>query len=448
MSKEIRIKKGLDITLKGEAIRSVGQTPILSEIALRPDDFYGLTPKLLVQEGQEVNPGTPIFCHKAHPAMVFVSPVQGQVKAIVRGDKRKLLHVLITPVTESGGSSPKAEVPELQGMTPEVLISALLSLGMWPLFRERPFGLLANPNQLPKAIHVSAFDSAPLGADLEYMVSDELPALHKGFEVLKALGVPVHLGVRSTTALGHLTGIQQTVFKGPHPAGNVGVQINRLNPINKGETVWTITLPHVLVLGRLFLNRSYNFTQKVAICGSEVFAPGYFKMIPGAKLDFLKVKLVDKENVRVISGHVLSGRQVSVDADYLGFYDYQISAIPEGRRAEFLGWGMPRLDKFSASRTYFSWLFPGKKYKLDTNTNGGERAFVVTNQYEQVFPMDIYPVHLLKAILAKDIDKMEQLGIYEVMPEDMALCEYVCTSKIEVQQIVREGIAMMVSEMN
>lgn len=447
MSKDIQIKKGLDIKMKGEAIRTTGQKPVISEIALRPDDFYGLIPKLLVMEGQEVHPGTPVFCHKSNPDIVFVSPVQGVIKSVLRGDKRKLLAVIITPDKEKKEDLPPVDVPELKGISPDVLIQSMLKLGMWPLFKQRPFGILANPNQLPKAIFVSAFDSAPLGADLEYMAADELQALKRGFDVLASFGVKVCVGVRPRSGLLLYKGVEKIVFEGPHPAGNVGVQINKLNPINKGETVWTMTLPHVLVLGRLFLNRSYDFSQKIAICGSEIFAPSYFKMIPGSDLQFLKVKMVDKGRVRVISGNVLTGRQVSVDTDYLGFYDYQITVIPEPEQPEFLGWGMPRFNKFSASGTYFSWLFPEKKYRLDTSMNGGERAFVVTGQYEKVFPMDIYPVHLLKAILAKDIDKMEQLGIYEVLPEDMALCEFVCTSKIDVQNIIREGIAMMVSEL-
>lgn len=448
MSKDIRITKGLDIKMRGEAMRTMSPSPHAFLISLRPDDFYGLSPKLLVQQGQLVRPGTPVFGQKSMPELVCVSPVFGKIKEVVRGEKRKLIEVLIEPDPEVKSHKQAVELPDLNGISPEQLIQSLLSLGLWPFFKERPFGVLANPSRLPKAIFVSGFDSAPLAADLDFLVADEMVALQKGFDVLNAFGKKVHLSVRPGSVLKNIKGVDLTYVRGPHPAGNVGVQINKLSPINKGETVWTISLPHVLVLGRLFATGAYDFSHKVAICGSEVFAPSYCELIPGTKLDFMATRLVDKDQSRLIWGNALSGSTESLEHGALGYYDYQITAIPEGNYQEFLGWGMPRFHKFSASKTYFSWLFPGKQYKLDTNMNGCERAFVVTGQYEKVFPMDIFPVYLLKAILAKDIDKMEQLGIYEVLPEDMALCEFVCTSKIEVQQIVRDGIALMLSEMN
>ncbi len=336
-------------------------------------------------------------------------------------------------------------------MSREALVAFLLKSGAWPFLKQRPYGIIANPADQPKAIFISGFDSAPLAPDMDYVLTGEAEAFQKGIDVLRQLTGKVHLSMNdqpaATSILQKVKGVEFHTFKGPHPAGNVGVQIHHIAPLNKGDVVWTIDLQHIVSLGRLFLKGVYDVSKVIALVGSEVKKPRYFRMISGACIKPLHDYINTAGSPRYISGNVLTGTNIGAEG-FLGFYDSMISVIPEGDHYEFLGWANPfRMKKFSVSRSYFSWIFPDKEYALDTNINGGQRAFVMNGEYEKVLPMDIYPVYLLKAILAEDIDKMEQLGIYEVVEEDLALCEFVCTSKIDVQDILRKGINLMIKEM-
>jgi len=420
--------------------------------AVKPTDFHGLTPKMLVREGDRLKAGTPLFCDKYKPEIVFASPVSGTLQAINRGERRKILEVVVAP--DEQVEFENFVVPDLTSSTRNELITLMLKSGAWPFLVQRPYGIIANPKATPKAIFISGFDSAPLAADADYLVNGEAVMFQKGIDVLGKLAPKVHLSLcadyPANNTFERAKGVEVHRFKGPHPVGNVGVQIHHISPINKGEVVWTISPQHVIALGRLFANGVYDVSKVVALVGSEVKKPRYYRMISGASLsglaEFLNEASAGKKQ-RVISGNVLTGTNVGLNG-YLGFYDNEITVIPEGDTYEMLGWMMPRFSKFSLSRTYFSWLTPGRKYKLNTNLNGGQRAFAVTGQYEKVLPMDIYPVYLLKAILAKDVEKMEQLGIYEVIEEDLALCEFVCTSKIDVQEILRKGIDLMIAEMS
>ena len=445
MSKTIKLCKGLDIKLQGAAQLKTTVLPMASTYAVSPLDFEGVTPKMLVKVGDAVKAGTPLFFNKNNASVVFTSPVSGTVAAVVRGEKRRILSVEIA--ADSTVAYEEFDVLDVKSATRDQIVELLLKSGLWTLLIQRPYGIIANPADMPKSIFVSAFDSAPLAPDYGYALAEEKEALQKGFEVLARLTEgKVHLCYNAEAAAPQVSGVELHAFKGKHPAGNVGVQIHHIDPINKGEKIWTVGYADVAVIGRLFLNGKVDMTRTVAVTGSQVVAPAYVKVIAGAKLDtVLAGNIVKDAHARYISGNVLTGRNVGAEG-YLGYYSNQITVIPEGDDYEFMGWAMPRFHKFSVSRAYFSWLFPNRKYNLDTNMNGEERAFVVTGLYEKYLPMDIYPMHLLKAIMAGDLDKMEALGIYEVVEEDFALCEFVDPSKTEMQQIIRNGINLMIKE--
>jgi len=449
MSKVVKLRRGLNIELKGAAEKILGKFPMSESYAVKPENFHGLTPKLNVKQGDTVKAGTPVFCNKYSPEVVFVSPVSGVVEAINRGDRRKLLEVVIKPDEEQ--IAEKYEITDELLKSRDKIIDLMLKAGYWSSVMQRPYGVIANPKDKPKAIFISGFDSAPLLLDVDFLLSSQIEYFQKGVDILgKLTDGKVHLGVNlfdSGSKLNKVKNAEITVYSGKHPAGNVGVQINHIDPINKGDIVWTMDAQHVAMLGKFFTTGEYSAEKIIALCGSGVTRPQYMRVISGASLSVMHDQINDIENSRFISGNVLTGTNVGKNG-YLGFYSNQVSVIPEGDKYEFVGWAMPRLNKFSVSKSYFSWLTPKKKYNLDTNLNGGERAFVVTRQYEDVLPMDIYPVYLLKAIIAEDIDKMEQLGIYEVIEEDLALCEFVCTSKIEVQSLIRKGINLMIKEMS
>ncbi len=445
MSKIIKLCKGLDIKLQGEAALATTELPLAAEYAVSPLDFQGVTPKLLVREGDAVKAGTPLFFDKNRQEVLFTSPVSGTVAAVNRGEKRRILSVCVK--ADAAIAYEEFALLDVEKATREEIVALLLKSGLWTLLIQRPYGIIASPADTPKSIFVSAFDSAPLAPQYDYVLANEQAALQKGFDVLRRLTAgKVHLSYDACKAAPSIEGVELHAFKGKHPAGNVGVQIHHIDPINKGEKVWTVNYADVAIIGRLFLSGKVDMSRTVALCGSEVAQPSYYKVIAGVKLSsLLEGRLVENAHARIISGNVLTGRNVGCEG-YLGYYANQVTAIPEGDSYELLGWAMPRFKKFSVSRAYFSWLFPNRKYNLDTNLNGGERPFVVTGLYEKYLPMDIYPMHLLKAILAGDLDKMENLGIYEVVEEDFALCEFVDPSKTDMQQIVRNGINLMIKE--
>ena len=444
MSKIIKLSKGLDIRLQGEATMQLADAPMASEYAVSPLDFEGLTPKMLVKVGDTVEAGTPLFFDKKRPEILFTSPVSGTVAAVNRGEKRRILSVVVTADKEV--SYKKFPVLDLASASREQIVELLLESGLWTMFVQRPYGVIASPSDMPKAIFVSAFDSAPLATDYRFALSEEHDALQKGFEVLGHLTEgKVHLSYDAYGRAPQFNGVELHAFQGKHPAGNVGVQIHHIDPVNKGEKVWTLNIQDVAILGRLFLTGKVDMSRVIAVAGSCVAEPMYYRVIAGASIPSILNGKLSNEHARVISGNVLTGRNVSKEG-FLGVNANQITVIPEGDEYELLGWAMPRLQKFSVSRSYFSWLFPSRKYNLDTNLNGGERAFVMNDLYEKYLPMDVYPVHLIKACLANDLDKMENLGIYEVVEEDLALCEFVCPSKIEIQQILRNGINTMIKE--
>ena len=444
MSDVIKLKQGLDIRLKGKSETVYGQASLPELYAIKPTDFFGLKPKMAVKEGDKVKAGDVLFFDKQQPDVKFVSPVSGEVSAIVRGDRRAILRVVV----KAEGEQAPAEVGKMDAgsATRQQVVEKLLSTGAWTYLRQRPYNVVADPTRTPKAIFVSTFDTAPLAPDYNFVILGNEAAFQAGIDALSKIA-PVTVanhGIGCNKAFANVKGARVVSFSGAHPAGCVGVQINHVDPINAGETVLTIGVQEVVAIGKIFSDGKHDFGRVAVLVGSEVQKPAYYRTILGAQVSPI-VKAANSDNVRIISGNVLTGTAIKAD-DFLGFYDAQITVIPEGNEAEFLGWITPGLNKFSLSRTFFSWLTGKKEYALDTNTHGEPRAIVVSGEMESVFPMDIYPEHLIKAILAKNIDKMIELGIFEVVEEDMALCEFVSTSKLPVQRILRNGLSLMMQE--
>lgn len=446
MSEHIRLKRGLDIPLAGAAPAKIAETVAPDLVAVKPTDFKGLVPKMAVKEGDLVKAGQVLFVDKLRPEVRFCSPCSGSVQAVVRGDKRKLLAVVVKAGKEQ--ESVKFDTVDCAKLDKQAMTEALLERGLWPMIKQRPYGIVANPADSPKGIFISALNTAPLAPDAEFIMQGQMESLQKGIDALGRLtSGKVYLSCKAGSAFESLKGAEIYTFEGPHPAGNVGVQINHISPINKGEIVWTVDLVSLAAIGRCLATGSYDMTRLVAVTGPAAKDPAYVKAVQGMSLAAVN-KYAQDGNVRYVSGDVLTGENVGADG-YLGYFDSQVTLLEEGDYYELLGWLKPlRLKKFSFSHLYWSWLAGKKKtYKLDTNTNGGPRAFVVSDVYGKVLPMDIYPVYLLKACLAKDIEKMENLGIYEVIEEDFALCEFVCPSKIEIQKIISDGIDLMLKEM-
>ena len=451
MSEVKKIKKGLDIRLVGKAEKVLEKADRSETYAIKPSNFPGLTPKLKVKVDTEVKAGDSLFFDKYCPEINFSSPVSGKIIAVNRGERRKILEVVIQADSEIKYQKFKKADPN--GLSREEIKEELLESGLWAFVRQRPYDVIAKPEDTPKAIFVSAFDTAPLAADIDFLLENEAEAFQVGLDALAKLTdgklfLNVNPNINQSKAFLEAKNVEVRQFTGVHPAGNVGVQIHHISPMNKGEVAWVVRPQEVVFIGRLFTKGIYDVSRKIALCGSEVKTPCYFETILGASVrNILKGKLKDDEKIRVVSGNVLTGSQISEDG-FLDFYDSQITVIPEGDKFEFLGWALPGLQKFSMSKTFFSWLTPNKEYRLDANLHGEHRAFVMTGEYDKVLPMDVLPQQLIKSIMIEDIDLMEQLGIYEVAPEDLALCEFVCTSKINVQDLVRKGIDLMIKEMS
>lgn len=449
MSKDIRIKKGLDIKLVGEAEQITTEILLGSVFAIKPNDFHGVIPKIIAKEGTEVKAGQALFHAKSDERILFPSPVSGKITEIVRGARRKVLAIKITADAQQEYKDfGKKDVDAMSG---EEVKNHLFTSGCWPFVKQRPYDVVANPNQAPKSIFVSAYASAPLAADYDYALKGKEAELQAALTALTKLTEgKVHVSVAKSSTLSpfkEMKGVELHKVSGPHPVGNVSTQIAQIDPINKGEVVWVVTPQDLVVIGELLLTGKFNAKRTIALAGSKFSKPQYVTATVGTSVaDLVKGNLV-ADNARVISGNVLSGEQVGEEG-YLGYYENIVTAIPEGDDYELFGWNKPVFDKVSTSRAFtFSWLNPKKKYDLNTNTNGEHRAFVVTGAYEEVFPLDIYPMQLLKACKYKDLDEMEGLGAYEIAPEDFALTEFICVSKQPHQKIIREGLDLMREEL-
>ena len=454
MASRIKIKKGLDIPLLGKV-----QETFLGEVKsdvlkICPEDFAGVTPKLSVRVGDEVKAGAALMYDRNHPSVKVASPISGVVTAIDRGAKRRILNITV----ERKGENEFVDfgIKNALTMKPEEVKEYILDAGLWFLVKQRPYDVVANPEKEPRDIFVTGFSSAPLAPSYDFILKDQDKDVQAGLDALSKLTKgKVYLSISPKTtskALKNARNVVITEFDGPHPAGNVGVQINHLKPINSGETVWTLNVLDVALIGRLFNTGKVDLTRIVALTGSEVEKRGYYKMLIGTPLTEVLAPIAKSAdiNLRYICGDPLTGRKIEKDG-VLRAYDSQITVIPEGDdKHELLGWATLSPNKYSAGPTYLSSLLHKigvkDKFRIDARIKGGPRAMIMSNEYDQVFPMDIYPEFLLKSIIAFDIDKMINLGIFEVAPEDFALCEFVDTSKIEIQRIVRTGLDMLRKE--
>lgn len=451
MSNNIVLKRGLNIPVKGEAALKTTRTVKAGTIAIKPTDFKGFSPRLLVREGDRVLAGSPVMADKQCPDILITSPVSGTVAEIVRGEKRKLLEIRITADEKNEYLDFGAK--NVAGMSAQQVKELLLQSGLWTALIQRPYGVIANPEVKPKAIFVSAFTTAPLAADVDYALGNEAEFVQTGVNALaKLTGGGIHFSLSaknySSTPFHKIENVITHTFEGKHPAGNVGVQISHIAPIQKGETVWTVSLLLLSAIGKLFATGKLDLRRKVAVTGPVAKDPAYVEALPGMNMkDIVEFYDNSANDVRFVSGDALTGKNVGANGS-LGFFDNQVTLLHEGTEREVLGWAKPfRFNQFSSTRSYFSWLSPKKKYAMDTNLHGGPRAFLMSDCYGQVLPMDIFPVYLIKACIAGDIDNMEKFGIYEVLPEDLALCEFVDPSKNDIQEIISRGIDLMIKEM-
>lgn len=457
MAKLIKIKRGLDIQIGGKAKEITGEKLISNEIALIPDYYHGIIPKMIVKEGEKLKAGTPVFYDKNQPSVYFVSPVSGKLKAVNRGERRKIMSIVIENDNKFTPETFSVKLPS--HLTADEVKNLVLSAGLWPYIKQRPYDLIANTDTKPRAIFVSSFDSAPLAPNNDYVIGSQMKDFQTGIDVLKKLtDGEVHLGIKAGNKLfGSVKNVTVTEYEGPHPAGNAGIQINQIAPVNKGEAVWTVNAQDVLYFGRLFNNGTVDLSRTIALTGPEVENPQYYVTVLGTQIRKIIAGRLDKKNLhRIISGNVLTGIKVG-ENDFIDPYATQITAIRDGEDVhEMVGWAMPRFNKFSVSGTYLTGIFESpiyrklfgqKKYEFDARILGGERAMIMSGEYDKVLPMDILPEFLFKAMITADIDKMEALGAYEIAPEDVALCEFVCTSKLPLQKIVRSALDNMKSEL-
>ena len=448
MANVIKLRKGLDINLKGKAAKQKFSVKAAALYALVPDDFVGMTPKVVVREGDKVKAGDALFVNKKQTDVKFASPVSGVVQAVVRGDRRKVLRVVVeADKDQQYVDFGQKQVASLDG---DAVVKALLEAGLFGYINQLPYAVSTTPDQKPRAVFVSALRDMPLAGDFEYELQGNEEDFQTGLTALSKVA-PVYLGVgakQTSKALTEAKNVEVNVFDGPCPAGNVGVQVNNIAPVNKGEVVWTVDPTAVIFFGRLFRTGKVDLRRLVAVAGSEITKPEYAEVLVGQPIaDLLEGKLAAKDHVRIINGNPLTGRKATMD-DFVGGHTSEIIVIPEGDNVdEMLGWILPRTNDFSVSHSYFSWLFgKNKEYALDARVKGGERHMIMSGEYDKVLPMDIYAEYLIKAIIAGDIDRMEQLGIYEVAPEDFAVAEFVDSSKLELQHIVRQGLDMLRKE--
>ena len=449
MSKIIKIKKGLDIQLNGKSTEKIVETQLSETYAIKPTDFKNLTPKKSLKVGGKVKAGTPLFFNKYQPEIKFTSPVSGELIEIKRGERRRILEFIVKVDQKIEYETFKqASANELEK---EEIIENLLKSGLWTTIIQRPYGIIANPKDSPKSIYISTFESAPLSPNYNFTLKNEIDNFQEGVNILSKLtDGQVNVNIDADISDNIFANIQNAninKFTGKHPKGNVGIQIHKLTPINKGDIVWTVNPQDVVFIGKLFKTGKLDLSKIIAVAGSEVKEAQYYKIITGANIKNIIKDNLKTDNVRFICGNVLTGTKIE-KTGYLSFYQNSLTIIPEGNHYEMFGWIMPGLKKFSVSRSFLSWLTPKKKYNPHTNLQGGKRAFVLTGEYEKVLPMDILPMQLIKAILVNDIDLMEKLGIYEIIEEDFALCEFVDVSKTDIQEIISQGINSMIKELS
>ena len=446
MSKDIRLRKGADLNLVGKAEKKINVKSKSDLFAIQPDDFFSLTPKLIVKEGEEVSKGSPVFYDKNNISINFVSPVSGILRSVNRVAKRKIESIVIE---RQGDREIIHDIPK--ELNRGNIIELLTNSGCWPFIRQRPYNIIADPNDTPKSILISCFTSAPLDVDFDFILENNKEDFQSGINIVQKLtnnNVVLTVSDKPTSFFKNIKNVDIIKVSGPHPSANPSVQIQKLFPINVGEKVWVIRPEDIVNIGLFFKTGVYQAQRTIALAGSSLKTPQYFKTKIGSQIEpLIKIAgLKSKSQTRYINGDVLSG-SITTNDGFIGFYNNLLSVIPEGNKYRMFGW-LPFMDNsiLSLSRTSLSWLFSNKGYEIDTNLNGEERAIVVTGEMEKVFPMDIYPMQLLKVCMTGDIEKMEAFGIYEVVPEDFGLIDYANTSKIEAQEIISDAIKLMIKE--
>ncbi len=447
------LRKGHDILLEGEAKQIIDEESQRNTFAIQPQNFFGMSPipKVVPEVGASIKAGDVLFFDKKRPDIKYVSPVSGEIIDVKRGAKRSIAEIIILKDKEIQYRS--FDSFDIEGASREELVNYLLGSGVWPFFRQRPYNLVAEQSDVPANIFVSTFDSAPLAPDLNFVVQGKEAAFQKGLDVLgKLTSGKVYLGLNArakgapSPAFTQATGVEKRWFNGPHPSGNVGIQIHHIAPVDGNRKAWTVNVQDLITIGTLFMEGKYDASRVVALTGAELSEPKYVQTYIGANIgDLLKNNISGENASRIISGDVLSGKQKTTDG-FLDYFDDQVTVVKEGDYYEMFGWLLPIAPRPSISKTFPNFLYPKYKFTPDTNTHGEKRAFVVTGQYEKVLPMDIFPQHLMKSIIVNDFERMEGLGIYELVEEDVALCEFVCTSKQPLQSILREGLDAMIEQ--
>ena len=447
MSKDISIKDGANLNLKGLASMELEVANMSLNYALNPDDFFGLIPRMLVKEGDKVSLGQPIFHDKNNESIKIVSPVSGKIQEIVRGAKRKILNVIIK---KEGESAVNFKIPSLSSISNKKILELLIESGSLAFIRQRPYNIIARPDRPPKSIFVSVHSTAPYAANYDFILKKRMDEFQVGVDVMsKLIGKPINLSISHNceSDFSILNNVELYKIKGVHPSGNESFQINRIDPLNSGEIIWVIKPEDIANIGSFFMTGIFNPKRTVAVSGDSLKSPKYYDTIIGSPISSLvdSKEIPNSEEYRFINGDPLSGSKVEYSG-FLGFYNNTLSVIKEGNQFRMLGW-LPFMYNSipSFSKTSLSWLLGGEK-KVNTNLNGEERAIVVTGEMEKYFPMDIFPMQLIKACMRGDVEKMESLGIYEVIPEDFGLVDFSCTSKIEAQEIVKSGIEIMLKE--
>lgn len=445
---DFKINKGYDVPIKGVAAKEISDLPKPSIVGLCPIEFSGMKPKLAVKEGDTVKVGSPLFCNKKQPEIVFVSPASGTVSQIKYGPKRVLEEVVVTASKTAEYESFEAfNLAKIANTSRDAMVDALCKRGLWPLIRRRPFSKIAHFAEAPKSLFVNCMDTAPLACDPNFASEGKEAAFEAGIAALKVLVNKVHVvtAPNASSVFKKASGVTFHTFTGKHPTGLVGTHINKIDPINKGDVVWTLNARDVIAIGATLLSGKYDVERVVAVAGPGAKKPQYYRTQLGVKVEDLLKGGTGSEEQRYISGNVLYGSQKSKES-YLGYYDNLLTVIPEGREQHLLGWALPTFNKQSFTRTLPTGFMPGKKFDMNTNLNGGRRAIIVSGEWDKVVAVDVVPEFLIKATMANDLDAMEQLGLLEVDPEDFALCTYVCPSKTEITQVIADGLELMEKE--
>jgi Na+-transporting NADH:ubiquinone oxidoreductase subunit A len=445
----IKITKGLDLPITGAPVQKIFSGNTIRSVALVGDDYRGMKPTMLVQIGDQVKKGQPLFEDKKTPGVLFTSPVAGTVREINRGDKRAFQSMVVEVQGNEQVQFKNFVKKSVNDYSAEEVTKLLVESGCWTYLRTRPFSKTPVIGSVPSSIFVNAMDTQPLAADPEIVLAEHVDDFKAGVTALTKLSQKVFVVTAKKTVvdLNGVSGVKHENFQGPHPAGNVGTHIHFLDAVSATKTVWHANYQDVIAIGRLFTNGELFNQRVVALSGPSARNPRLLKTIRGANIsDLTQGETFDNSEIRYVSGSVLGGRTASGPVNYLGQFHMQVTMLKEGHRREFLGWQSPGLDKYSLKSVFLAKLFPNKKFNFDTNTNGSLRSIVPIGSFEAVMPMDILPTQLLRYLMARHTDYAVSLGALELDEEDLALCTFVDPCKNEYGPVLRENLNMIEKE--